>query len=277
MAERTPRILLPLDGSVPAAGPLEIAGALADVMEAEIDVLFVGPEPLDEQALADRTRVPGEWRPRVHLHGACGEPVAEILRDAAERPPLAVVITSHGATGDLKLPAGHVTLGVLEAPPCPVLVVRSALRCGSQAHRLRHLRRILVPLDGSPEAARSIEQACVIAARANAKVTVLHVVDVSEWAAPVTHTYEDQSQYEREAWADEFLRSSFAHAPRPPEVRAEVAMRRGDPGSEIAKFAEDDDCDLVVAAWGGRLSPGRARVVRTLLERAPCPLLFLRA
>jgi nucleotide-binding universal stress UspA family protein len=87
MAERTPRILLPLDGSVPAAGPLEIAGALADVMEAEIDVLFVGPEPLDEQALADRTRVPGEWRPRVHLHGACGEPVAEILRDAAERPP----------------------------------------------------------------------------------------------------------------------------------------------------------------------------------------------
>jgi nucleotide-binding universal stress UspA family protein len=80
-----------------------------------------------------------------------------------------------------------------------------------------------------------------------------------------------------EAWVDEFLRSSFAHAPCPKEVKADVALRFGEPGKEIAAYAEEEDCDLIVAAWGGRITVGRAVVVRTLLERAPCPLLFLRA
>jgi hypothetical protein len=35
--------------------------------------------------------------------------------------------------------------------------------------------------------------------------------------------------------------------------------------------------DVIITAWGGSLSAGRAQVVRRLLAQAPCPILFLRA
>jgi len=271
------RILVPLDGSMSAEGPLEIASALAELMEGELHALHVAPEPMSEDAMAARARIPRAWRERVRLHSGSGDAVAEIRRVATELHSLAVVISSHGATRNLKLPAGHVTLGVLADPPCPVLVVRSALSATSQAHRIRHLRRILAPLDGSAEAVLSMEHACAIAVKTQARVMILHVIDVSGRVPVAAPVYGDQSQYEMEAWEDEFLRSSFAQVPRPPELKTQVALRRGEPGNEIANFAQDEDCDLIVAAWGGRLSPGRAVVVRALLERAPCPLLFLRA
>jgi nucleotide-binding universal stress UspA family protein len=275
--EESRRILVPLDGSMSAEGPLAIASALAELMEGELHALHVAPEVLSEDAMAARARIPRAWRERVRLHSGRGDAIEEIRRVAAELHSLAVVISSHGATRDLKVPAGHVTLGVLADPPCPVMVVRSALSATSQTHRIRHLRRILAPLDGSPEAALSIDHACAIAIKTQARVMILHVIDVSGKAPAAAPAYGDQSQYEMEAWEDEFLRSSFARAPRPAELKAQVALRCGEPGNEIANFAQDEDCDLIVAAWGGRLSPGRAVVIRTLLERAPCPLLFLRA
>lgn len=271
------RVLVPLDGSASAEGPLEIAAALADLMDAELHALFVGREPLGDEAIARRMRVPPRWRGHVTVHGATGDVVEEIRRTALELNPIAVVISSHGETRDLAVPAGHVTLGVLERPPCPVFVVRSALSPHSQRHRIRHLRRILVPLDGSAEAAQSIGHGSALAARTNARLLLLHVVDVAGRVPLAAPVYADQSQYEMEAWVDEFLRTSFAHAPCPKDVQADVALRFGEPGKEIAAYAEDEDCDLIVAAWGGRISAGRAVVVRALLERAPCPLLFLRA
>lgn len=242
-------------------------------------MLFVGAGALDDRAVAVRARIPDAWRPRVRLHGVAGDAARAIRDVASEIAADAILLSSHGATGDLQAPAGHVTLAVLEAPPCPVYVVRSALSIHGQTHRLRHLRRILVPLDGTSEAAQSIEYASALALNAGARLLMLHVLTNQPDAARVRVTpgYADQSHYEFEAWEEEFVRSSFARSARPPEVRAEVALRYGEPGREIARYAHAEDCDLIVAAWGGRLSPGRANVVRTLLQDADCPLLFLRA
>lgn len=277
--ETQPRLLVPLDGSSPAEGQLQIAEVIAGWTGAEIHVLFAADEALSPEAVAARARVPEAWLPRVRMHAARGEPARAIQDFARGIAAEAIVLASHGATRNLELPAGHVTLGVLEDPPCPVYVVRSALSARSQIHRLRHLRRILVPLDGSAEATQSIEFASALALRAGARLLMLHVVcDRPElMRAPVAPGYSDQSHYELEAWGEEFIRSSFARSARPPEVRAEIALCYGDPGREIARYGRDEDCDLIVAAWGGRLSPGRAHVVRTLLQEARCPLLFLRA
>ena len=277
--ETTARLLVPLDGSMPAEGPLEIAQIIASWKQAEIHVLFVAARALDDDAIAVRARIPDAWRARVRVHGAPGH-AADAIRDVARQIDAdAILLSSHGATRDLQVPAGHVTLAVLEAPPCPVYVVRSALSIHGQTHRLRHLRRILVPLDGTAEAAQSIEYASALARKAGARLLMLHVLtDKPELArVRVAPGYADQPHYEFEAWEEEFVRNSFARSARPPEVRAEVALRFGEPGREIAGYAQDEDCDLIVAAWGGRLSPGRANVVRTLLQEAGCPLLFLRA
>jgi nucleotide-binding universal stress UspA family protein len=271
------RILVPLDGSASAEGPLEIAAVLARLMDAELHALIVGREPLTDDAVARRMRIPAAWRERVAVHSTAGDVVEAIREAALAMDATALVISSHGETRDLAVPAGHVTLGVLERPPCPVFVVRSALSSGSQLHRIQHLRRILVPLDGSAEAAESMAHGSALAVRTNARLLLLHIVDVSGRAPVAAPVYADQSQYELEAWRDEFIRSSFARAPRPTAVQADVALRFGEPGREIAAYASDEDCDLIVAAWGGRITPGRALVVRTLLARAPCPLLFLSA
>jgi nucleotide-binding universal stress UspA family protein len=141
------------------------------------------------------------------------------------------------------------------------------------------LRRVLVPLDGTPEATAAVRGAVGIAKATGSRLLLLHIIDARPGTAraPASPSYLDQGPYEMEAWREEFLRGSFAMTRAPRSVQTEVALRVGDPGKEIARFAAQRDCDLILAAWSGKLHPGRARVVSTLLQNSPCPLLFLRA
>jgi len=149
-------MLVPLDGSSPADASLELADAIGRLIGARIHVLFVGDEDLPRDALIARARVPRSWAARVEVHGATGDPAGAIVEVARRIEAAAIVLSSHGATRNLTVPAGHVTLAVLADPPCPVYIIRSALSVRSQIHRLKHLRRILVPLDGSADAAQSV-------------------------------------------------------------------------------------------------------------------------
>jgi nucleotide-binding universal stress UspA family protein len=109
---------------------------------------------------------------------------------------------------------------------------------------------------------------------------MLHVIDnrpKKKGRALAGPAYSDQPLYELEAWQEEFIRGSFAMAHRPREATTSFVLRFGDPDREIIRFAAETDCDLIVAAWDGNISAGRAKVVQMLLEQAPCPLLFVRA
>lgn len=271
-------LLVALDGSSPADPPLDAAAAIGRRADGEVHVLHVSDEPLSEDAVAKRLGIDQARRPHVRLHSATGDVAPAVCRVAREIGAGEILLLSHGATADLRLPAGHVTLGVLECTPSPVYVLRSALNSRAGSRRLQRLRRILVPLDGSAEASRSVEHASLLAARDRARLLLLHVLGGETHERPsAVLAYADQSHHAAEAWEEEFVRSSFAVTPLPPAVNARVALRQGDPAEEIVRFAREEDCDLVVAAWGGRMTPGRARVVRKLLEEATCPLLFLLA
>jgi nucleotide-binding universal stress UspA family protein len=270
-------LLVPLDGSIPAEKPLQVAEAIAELEGNNICVLYVSSRQLAPGETASQVGLPDEWVTRVTLLNAIGEPAETICRTAEEINARAILMSTHGAGGNLDTPAGHVTLRVLQDPPCPVFVLRSALDAGTQVHRLRHLRRILVPLDGNFESVRSVEEAWALASRSNARLLMLHIVDSRPETAraPASPVFLDYPRYELEAWQDEFLRSSFAIAGRPLNANMIVALRVGDPCEEIIRYAADSDCDLLIASWKGRLSPGRARVVQKLLEQATYPLLFL--
>ena len=270
-------LLVPLDGSLPAEKPLRVAQAIADLRQDDIHALFVSPEPLTPDETAKRLGIGDDWLSRIVLVNAVGEPAAMIRHTAAEIDADAILMFTHGSSGKMDTLAGHVTLQVLEDPPCPVYVLRSALNAATQVHRLLHLRRIVVPLDGNFESVRSVEEACALASRSNARLLMLHIVDtdLETERAPASPVFLDQPRYELEAWQDEFLRSSFAMTERPRDANMTVSLRVGDPGEEIMRFAADSDCDLLIIAWTGSLSPGRARVVRRLLEEATYPLLFI--
>jgi len=279
VAEKQQHLLVPLDGSMPADQPLKVASALADLMDADIHVLFVSHEPVPDEAVAARARISKAWLPRVRTHSARGHAADGIRAVARALPASAILLSSHGATGNLGTLAGHVTLGVLTDPPCPVYVVRSALSAESQMHRLRHVRRILVPLDGSEDAAQAVAEAAALATVAKARLVLLYVLcdQPSSEQVPAMSRYSDQVHHEIEAWRDEFLRSGLARERGGGAFSAEVALRCGVPGEQIVRYAADEDCDVIIAAWGGSLSAGRARVVQTLLAQSPCPMLFLRA
>ena len=270
-------LLVPLDGSVPAEKPLRVAEAIADLEANEITVLYVSSAPLESNETARQIGLPDEWATRVTVINAVGEAAEAIRSTAREIDARAILMSTHGRGGNLDTPAGHVTLHVLQDPPCPVYVLRSALDASTQVHRLRHLRRIVVPLDGNFESVRSVEEAWTLASHSNARLLMLHIVDSRPETerAPASPVFVDYPRYELEAWQDEFLRSSFAIAGQPRNANMVVALRVGDPSEEIIRYAADSDCDLLIASWKGRLSPGRARVVQTLLEQATYPLLFL--
>ncbi|HEX5480836.1 MAG TPA: universal stress protein, partial [Dehalococcoidia bacterium] len=223
--------------------------------------------------------IPDDWLGRVRLHSADGEAGEAIVRSARQLGVRAIVLSSHGETRNLAEPAGRVALDVLRDPPCPVYILPSTVPLHAQERRLRHLRRILTPLDGTAEANQAVGYAAEAAVRAHARLLMLHVVDEDPSAARVRATprYSDQSHHELEAWRTEFQRRGFASTHRPKALRSEAVLRVGDPATVIADYANEQDCDLIVSAWGGSLSPGRAKVVRALLSRARCPLLFLRA
>jgi nucleotide-binding universal stress UspA family protein len=234
---------------------------------------------LSTAALRVAVHIPEDLFAHVRVLNATGHAAAAILDTARSISAQAILLSSHGVTGDLSRTAGHVTLDVLADAPCPVYVVRSALDAKSQAHRLRHLRRVLVPLDRSSDATAAVQYASALALATGAQLHLLHVLgdDPAVRRAPVAPPYTDQPQHELAAWTEEFIRESFAAEPRPEKVDCQCALRVGVPGDQIAAYAEEEDCDLIVAAWAGSLVPGRAAVVRTLLERARCPLLFVLA
>ena len=61
----------------------------------------------------------------------------------------------------------------------------------------------------------------------------------------------------------------------PPEVPVRVFLRRGSIGDEINRFAAERGYDAVVLVRRSRLEPGRAPVLRAVLDRAPCPVLLV--
>ena len=272
-------VLVPLDGSQPAAGQLAIGEAVARLYDAEVHVLHVSAAAMTPAEVCDRVGLPEPRPAPERVRHRAGDAARAIVDEARALGAAAIAMSSHGETGDPSAVAGHVTLAVLAATPCPVVVTRAFLDAGSQAKRIRDVRCILVPLDGTKEAARACEEAIALAARQGAQVRMLHVIPRTggRGRAGGFPRFADHAAYELEAWREEFARISLAGVAAREDVRSDVALRVGDPADEIVSFAESEDCDLVVVAWGGRMTPHRAVIVRKLLTAAPCPLMFLLA
>ena len=99
-------------------------------------------------------------------------------------------------------------------------------------------------------------------------VLILHVLD--EASLPL---FTDQPQHETEAWTTEFLARYCPRGLR--SVR--LALRVGRPEETILCVAEESGVDLVVLGWNQRLAPGRAAIVRAVLERGRLPILLIPA
>jgi nucleotide-binding universal stress UspA family protein len=249
-------------------------------------VALSGDGEFDSRLLADATALAeaGGWDVRgLHvgeagnvagLEGLDIEVIAE--GEAAEQ------IVKRATAGEVELIAlglrtmpgpglGRVATALLAELRHPLLLVRP------DARPIDRLRRLLVPLEGSPSTSEAMRYADEAFCARGREIVMLHVMTSacpSEPGSLPAPRMVDQEHYEWAAWQEEFT-MRFAHCPR--GGRHRIVVRVGDPVETIVKEARALDADLIALSWRGTMSEDHAPVVRAMFERSPCPLLLVPA
>ena len=125
---------------------------------------------------------------------AVGNTATEIVRVAEELPADMIVIGTHGRSGFDRLMLGSVTERILRRVRCPVLTVPR--RHGSDwVYPKRLFTRILCATDFSASSRKALSFADSIAERANAELTVIHVVELMPTFEPAVIGLPDEKNY----------------------------------------------------------------------------------
>ena len=126
------------------------------------------------------------------------------------------------------------------------------------------LHRILVPLDGTADTARAVEQTMGWFAGSGVEIVSLHVFD-----ATTVPRFWDRPEHDHAAWTREFL------ARNAPAAGTRLQVRSGWPSDRVLEVAAAEGADMIALGWGRRLAPDRAAVVREVLVRTPVPVILL--
>ncbi|WP_169814785.1 universal stress protein [Nocardia crassostreae] len=129
--------------------------------------------------------------------------------------------------------------------------------------------RVLVPLDGTDEAAHAVSETVRLFGAAGFEIVVLHVFDRGTVPA-----HWDQAAHARDAWEHEFVARYCT--PYFPGVCQTLTLRSGVPGDMIVDVAAEH-ADLIVLGWSRQLLLGRARTVRGAVAGASVPVMLVPA
>ena len=248
------RIVAALDNSLAAGPVLAVARALAPLLDSEVEAVHLVNGANGVAAHAARAA----GLPLRRIRG----PRAETLVAAGSSPDVAALVIGARATPAGRRPLGSTALAVATALPKPLVVVPP------DAAATATIRRVLVPVEGRMPAGTAPGPVGELARRADVELIALHV-----YGEPALPLFTDQPQHESEAWAREFVRRYCHWHPGP--VRLETRVGRVE--DVVPAVADEVDADLVILAWGRELGPGRAPVVRTMLERCRRPVLLVPA
>jgi len=296
------KILIPLDGSQLAERALGPGLQLAERSEA-------GLLMLRSLAVVQRLPVPtgyvlgdsGAWWPNEvdlekqqeatrYLESVCarviskkiptrvnvrdGDAADSILDTAKSTTTDLIVMSSHGYSGITRWMLGSVAERVLQAAPCPVLVVRSP----------EPLRHILIPLDGSELSEQVLKPAFELAELLQCKVTLLRAIrpvtaaeveDLENYERGFGRTFEEELHYE----AAEYLRGiAQTHGPHVPEILTTVT--HGSAAPCILDYADQHRVDVIAMSTHGRTGLQRwvyGSVTEKILHAAnTCSMLVVR-
>jgi nucleotide-binding universal stress UspA family protein len=218
-------------------------------------IAVVGSTPsLTETAAAVARLLHAELR---HVRATEGPESAESVRavmDELEAPDVLAAVLSGGE--GIEATAGRLirrsTKPVVLAPPTPA------------TRRPPAVSRVLLPLDGSREAASAVAPTAQLLAGDGVDLIVLHVFD--RVTAP---RFWDQAAHARSCWEAEFR---ARHCPQP-GVR--LQLRTGHAADHVVSVAAQEDVDLIVMAWSQRLAPDRAATVRRAVQEARVPVMLM--
>lgn len=245
------KVIAALDNSAAAATVAATAKSLARAFGAEVEGVHVG-ENGDRNAAATAAAAGLSFK---KIEGAV---VPALARAARDRDSVALVVGARGLPSGRKV--GSTALEVITSLTKPVVVVPP------EAPRTVTVKRVLVPLEGTPLTSLAPRGLIELADDANIDIVVLHVHDAED-----VPSFTDQPQHEADAWRDEFV------ARYCPWGVGQVTMQNcvGRREEEILRAADESNADLVAIGWAQRLAAGRAPIVRELLERGRTPVLLI--
>jgi nucleotide-binding universal stress UspA family protein len=292
------RILCPTDFSQFSARALAHAVALARWYESKVALLHVAPPvpPLASLPPVFSPAVPMRppELPRAELECFAaparragldpelelveGAVAPEILDRAEAMGADLIVMGTHGRGGFERLALGSITDKVMRRAPCPVLAVSGA--DATSPHEPPLFRRILCPLDFSQASRRALDYALSLAQQAQARLTLLHVLEWTGDDVLQHHRRTHGPEYERELEED-----ALGHlaALVPEEARnwcqVQETLAHGKAWHEIVRVAREQQAELVVMGVQGKGSLDRMLFGSTtyhVIREAACPVLAVR-
>jgi len=138
--------------------------------------------------------------------------------------------------------------------------------------------RILVPTDGSAGTRRAVEHAVDLAAAHDATVHAVYVVDTASFASvSVDASWEGVSEMLTDEGEAALATVEDVGAGR--GVAVETCLLSGSPSQEIVRYAEAEDCDLIVMGTHGRGGIDRlllGSVAERVVRSSTIPVLTVR-
>src|SRR5215207_223392 len=250
--EAMTRVVAAMDDTPRAGAVLASAAAVAQLFDATLEAVHVQSEGWEIAAAHAR-------RAGVPLEIADGGVVESLVSIGSEHDVAALVLGTREQPITDK-PLGSTALAVVGGVEKPIVLIPP------RAAQLERIRRVLLPLEGTRRTSLAPTSVLEVARSAAVDVIVLHVFD--EASLP---EFTDQPQHETEVWANEFLARYC-----PVGLQSvSLALRIGEPAETVVRVAEESGVDLIALGWNQRLAPGRAAIVRAVLERGRLPLMLI--
>lgn len=252
------RVLVPLDPTRPPDPVLDVATSIGtdrtvlDVVT--VDGAGLPPLVLDAFLAAERERA-GDAR--IEVRRLPGPDVVDaLLREIARTRPDLVVLASHGRGPLGELLLGSVSADLVRSSPSPTLLVGPA--CAPDAR----LGRLVVAVDGSPDALGALDVASHLAARLALSLELVEVAEVVPYSSDVLESAELHR---------------LAESVDPPVQRWDVLHGTDVPRALLDHVGSDHGAVLVLGTHGR--SPDRPHVIGGVAARtvrhAAAPVLLV--
>ena len=138
---------------------------------------------------------------------------------------------------------------------------------------------IVVATDGSDSVRRAVSVAVDVAARFDAEVHAVYVVDAGEVESSPDRVREDLRDALDDEGRDALDRVANAARDRDGDLDVTIEVREGRPASEIDAYARSVDADLVAMGTRGRHGENRfliGSVAERVVRTCPVPVLTVR-
>jgi nucleotide-binding universal stress UspA family protein len=281
-------ILLPFDGSEDAAAALHHTSELAHWADATIQVLYVADTTRDSVTVVDGETVDAlveqgedvveEAAKTLETLGAAydtdivqGNPAPTIVDYAERYDQDLVVMPTHAREGISRYLAGSVSEKVVRLSPVPVLTVRMQ---PDETFEFPY-ENILLPTDGSSAATAAADHIVEFAARLEATVHVLSVVDDAALGLDVRSA---TSGKDSEAAATDAVETVVSAAETHGVTDTVTHIEHGSPVEAILDCIESNDIHAVGMGTTGRRGTDRillGSVAESTVRSAPVPVMTI--